>query len=363
MLFAIRPKLQQSKVFDGLNRFLRETMLSALEERQFDETDLPAGLRAAITGNPPTCAAVDALVAKLSALNRRQKQALKDALVLNTEPCAFLADRTEPLPSIPASVSPALKTLAVHLFQRTAKLKGVERACGECIDDHYARFRQGNAPGNGNVCCVCGTEYLAQVRSDENDNEQWRGPYDHLLAKDLYPLYGVDPKNLLPICNTCNSKAKLAKDLILKGGMRRLSFSPWTEHASWKEIEVVVDDKTYLFPRVVVNFRSADPDRKEKLSTWDDVYAIRSRVEGEFIELAAKLAEDAYAPNDVSFLQKLREIGLAKARAERLTPFNYWRARVYLAVSCMNPKSREALRQATSPTRQAVQDIEAMFFP
>lgn len=212
------------------------------------------------------------------------------------------------------------------------------------------------------MCCVCGTEYLAQVRADKNDNEQWRGPYDHLLAKDLYPLYGVDPKNLLPICNTCNSKAKLAKDLVLKDGVRRLSFSPWTESASLQEIEVLVDDANDLFPRVVVNLRSADPDRQEKLSTWDDVYEIKSRVEGEFKELAAKLAEDAHAPNDASFLQKLREVGHAKAKAQRLTPFNYWRARVYAAVIGMNPGSREALRQATALTPQTIQDMEALFF-
>lgn len=362
MLFAIRPHLQQSRVFDGLNRFLRETMLATLEGRQVDETNFPAGLCAAVAGNPPTCAAIDASVAKLSALNQRQKQALKDALALNTEPCAFLADRTEPLPYIPDAVFSALKTLAVHLFQRTAKLKGVELACGECIDDHYARFRHGNAPGNGNVCCVCGTEYLAQVRTDENDNEQWRGPYDHLLAKDLYPLYGVDPKNLLPICNTCNSKAKLAKDLVFKDGVRRLSFSPWTERASLQEVDVIVDDANDLFPRVVVTFRSDDPDRQEKLATWDDVYEIKSRVEGEFKELAAKLAEDAHAPNDASFLQRLRDVGLAKAQAQRVTPFNYWRARVYAAVRGMNPRSREALRQATAPTPQAINAMEALFF-
>lgn len=362
MLFAIRPDLEQSKVFDGLNLFLVETLLAALESRPVDETHLPVGLCAAIAGNQATRAAVDTLTANLAALGPGQKQALRDALAVRTDPCAFLSDRGAPLPAIPESVFPALKALAVHLFQRTAKLSGVEQACGECIDDHYARFRQRNAPGNGNVCCVCGTEYLAQVRAGENDNEQWRGPYDHLLAKDLYPLYGVDPKNLLPICNTCNSKAKLAKDLVFKDGVRRLSFSPWTERASLQEIEVVVDDAIDLFPRVVVNLRSADPDRQEKLATWDDVYDIKSRVEGEFKELAAKLAEDAHAPNDASFLQKLSEVGRAKARAERLTPFNYWRARVYAAVRGMNPRNREALRQATAPTPQAIQDMEALFF-
>lgn len=362
MLFDIRPNLQQSKVFDGLNLFFVETMLAALESRPVDETHFPVGLCAAIAGNQPTRTAVDTLAAKLSALDQWQKQALKDELAVRTDPCAFLSDRAAPLPAIPEAVFPALKALAIHLFQRTAKLKDVEQACGERINDHYARFRHCDAPGNGNVCCVCGTEYLAQVRADENDNDQWRGPYDHLLAKDLYPLYGVDPKNLLPICNTCNSKAKLAKDLVLKDGVRRLSFSPWTERVTLEEIEVVVDDSNGLLPRVVVNFKGGNPDRSEKLATWDDVYKIKSRVEGEFKELAAKLAEDAHAPNDASFLQKLREVGLAKAKAQRLTPFNYWRARVYAAVIDMNPGSREALRQATALTLQAIQDMEALFF-
>ncbi len=362
MLFEIRQHLPQSAVFDGLNRFLLETILATLEGRPVDETRLPPGLYAAIAENPPTIAAVHALTAKLSVLDQGQKRALKDTLALRTDPCSFLSDRTATLPAIPEPVFPTLKTLAVHLFQRTAKLKDVEQACGECIDDHYARFRCGNAPGNGNVCCVCGTESLAQIRADENDNEQWRGPYDHLLAKDLYPLYGVDPKNLLPICNTCNSKAKLAKDLLVKEQARRLSFSPWAEHVLLNEIEVVVDDTNDLFPRVVINFRSTDPDRQEKLATWDDVYKIKSRVEGEFKELGAKLAEDARAPDDASFLEKLREAKLSKAQAHRLTPFNYWRARVYAAVSCMNPRSREALRQATTPTPQETQEMEALFF-
>lgn len=361
MLFEIRPNLQQSAVFDGLNRFLRETMLAALEGRPVDEAHLPVGLCAAIAGNQPTRTAVDALAAKLSALNQGQKQAFKDSLALNTDPCAFLSDRTAPLPVIPVAVLPALKTLAVHLFQRTAKLKGVEQACGECIDDHYARFRHSNAPGNGNVCCVCGTEYLAQVRADENDNEQWRGPYDHLLAKDLYPLYGVDPKNLLPICNTCNSKAKLAKDLVLKDGVRRLSFSPWSERASLHEIEVVVDDANDLLPRVIVNLKSNDPNRQEKLATWDDVYEIKSRVEGEFKELGAKLAEDACVPDAATFLLKLREVGLAKAQEQRLTPFNYWRARVYAAVHAMAPASREALRRTVATRMPCEPEMRALF--
>ena len=85
-------------------------------------------------------------------------------------------------------------------------------------------------------------------------------------------------------------------------------------------------------------------------------------MEGEFKELGAKLAEDARAPNDASFVRKLRNSGLAKGQAQRLTPFNYWRARVYSAVIGMNPRSREALRQATALTPKAIHEMEKLFF-
>lgn len=362
MLFQVNPSLQHSAVFDGLHRFFRELLLATLDGREVDEANLPVGLCAAIAANQPTQTAIDALAAKLTALEPKNKKALKNALTLNTAPSEFLCDRAIPFPIVPKTVYAPLKTLAVHLFERTAKLSAVERVCGESVDDHYARFRNRNAPGNGNLCCVCGTEYLAQIQTNVDDNEQWRGPYDHLLAKDHYPLYGVDPTNLLPICTTCNSKAKLAKNLVLKDGVRRLSFSPWTESASLQEIAVVVDDANELFPRVIVKFQSADRDRKEKLTTWDEVYKITSRVEGEFKELGAKLAEDAQALDEATFLNRLRESKQAKFQAKRLTPFNYWRARVYAAVLGLNPGSREALRLAIMPTPEAEHDMEELFF-
>jgi hypothetical protein len=61
-------------------------------------------------------------------------------------------------------------------------------------------------------------------------------------------------------------------------------------------------------------------------------------------------------------LVRLRECGMAKGQAQRLTPFNYWRARVYAAVLSMNPKSREALRQATAPSPNAILDMDVLFF-
>ena len=361
MLFAIRPALAKPRVFDGLNRLLREVMLAALEGRAVDPNVLPMGLHAAVDGNQATRDAVTKLRAALVSLDQVQKDALRVELLLDTEPCNFLTDRALPLPTIPDDVFSDLKALAVHLYQRTGKLAGVEAACGECIDDHYARFRAAADPGNGNICCVCGTESLAQIQAGVDDNEQWRGPYDHLLAKDDYPLFGVHPGNLLPICHTCNSKAKLTKDLLHKNGQRRLSFSPWTECALPAEIQVTIDD-TDVFPRVMVDLQGGTADRQEKLDTWNEVYKIKERVEGEFLALREKVGEDVTADNEAGFMTDLEQRALAKAGASRVSPFNYWRARVCRAVQAMDHASREALRLAIQQSAPSAQAMESLFF-
>ncbi|MFM0481048.1 hypothetical protein PQQ81_11020 [Paraburkholderia strydomiana] len=336
-------------------------MLAALEGRADDPEVMPNGLHAAVIANAPTNALVVTLKTALTALTQVEKEHLKATVVENRDPCEFLVTRALQLPVIPDSVFPHLDALSTHLYAKTAKLVGVETACGESIDAHFARFRDNARPGNGNVCCVCGTEYLAQLRSDIDDHEQWRGPYDHLLAKKHYPLYGVHPKNLLPICETCNEKAKLAKDLLVKDQNRRLSFSPWTERASLHEIQTSIDESD-VFPRVIVNLSSSDADRQEKLDTWDDVYQIKSRVKGEFKALAEKIAEHVSASSEHEFLRDLRARALVQAKTCRSTHFNYWRSRIYLAVEAMDRSSREALRLTIAEAVPRDQEMDELFF-
>lgn len=359
MLFNIMPDLEPSKIFDSLNRLLREIILAALQEREVDEAGLPNGLYEALSSNPPTLGALTELRAKTALLEPAEKNAFRDALNENVAPCSFLDDRHLRLTAVPPTLFPKLKAFAIHLYTRTSKLAGVEAACGESIEDHYVRFRADIPPGNGNICCVCGTESLAQIQADVDDTEQWRGPYDHLLSKDEYPLYGVCPSNLVPICQTCNSKAKLAKDLLFKGGHRRLSFSPWNESVLPEEIQVSIETGDGL-PRVAVKLSSADATRQEKLGTWDDVYKIKARVEGEFIALVEKLSEDISVSNEVDFTQALEQRALAKASKCRRTPFNFWRARVYNAVRAMDAREREALRitiKGEIPQTAAMNDL------
>ncbi len=67
----------------------------------------------------------------------------------------------------------------------------------------------------------------------------------------------------MPICHTCNSKAKLAKDLLHKNGLRRLSFSPWTESALPGELRVVATagHVDHGKSSLIVRLTGMDPDR------------------------------------------------------------------------------------------------------
>lgn len=360
MLLSINPCLEPSRIFTGLNQLLREVVISALHGRPVDEHQMPEGLYAAVFRNGPTVEKISNFCTSVSTLMNADKASLLAAIDANIEPTNFLGDRSVPLVAIPDTIFKELKQLAVHLYERTADLDGVETTCGETVSDHFSRFRDSAPPGNGNICCVCGTESLAQMRSSAEDG-QWRGPYDHILPKDKYPLYGIHPGNLIPICQTCNSKAKLAKDLLFNGIHRRLSFYPWTEMVHPDEIQVGVSSDAGL-PQLVISLTSECPCRREKLQTWDDIYKIRARVKGEFLPLVEKIFEDIPVETEAAFLAGLRHSANARACKVRLTPFNYWRARLYMAVIEMEQGAREALRETIKGEAPADIEMNALFF-
>ena len=103
-------------------------------------------------------------------------------------------------------------------------------------------------------------------------------------------------------------------------------------------------------------------DRQEKLDTWNEVYKIKERVEGEFLALREKVGEDVTADNEAGFKTGLEQRALAKAAAYRVSPFNYWRARVYRAMRAMDHASRDALRLAIQQSAPSAQAMESLFF-
>ena len=112
----------------------------------------------------------------------------------------------------------------------------------------------------------------------------------------------------------------------------------------------------------MVELQGGTADRQEKLNTWNEVYKIKDRVEGEFLALREKVGEDVAADDEAGFMTGLEQRALAKAAASRVSLFNYWRARVYRAVRTMDHASCEALRLAIQQSTPSAQAMENLFF-
>ncbi len=345
MLLPIRNGLAPSAVFLGLNALMREVLLASCSGRAVDQSNLSEDIWDAAQANEPTRVRLQAVRDAIAAIDTNIRYELYLAFQEMTSVRPLFSDKTLAIPELPEAVATELKKLAAHLFERTSKLADITRACGETIKDHYNRYIAAPSPGNGNVCGMCATEILSQRRSYISANEQWRAPYDHLLAKDTYPQFGVDPDNLLPTCHTCNSKAKLAKDLLHNSeGDRRICFDPWVEHAHGKVILTLDFDLIDLTPKVSLIMMPADATEQEKLETWNYTYRIKERIDGEFITLREKLAEDLDPSSLENFKRSIESKKNIKINTARLTPYNYWRSLLYAALTNLPDQILEQLR-------------------
>lgn len=344
MLFPPNPAFPLSAIFSGLYALMQEVLHASCVGQAVRPAAMPAGLWVAVQANHPSrdeLAAFDTAIRALSETERHQL-----ALSTRSAPSVreLFCDSTKTIPLPPTQLIGPLKSLVKHLFDRTSKLISVEAACGESLHDYCTRYASARSlGGNGNICNVCGTEVLAQPRHGVASDDQWRAAIDHLLAEARYPLIALDPGNLLPVCYHCNSRAKLAKDLLHdEYGARRICFDPWTECAHG-QVHVSVN-LTALAPEADVTFTPANPTQGQKLSTWDAVYEVSSRVNAVFSSLAVILSRDL----DLDELLQFRRSVARKARIcsdlARAEPNNYWRGLLYQGMAGLTDEQLEQLR-------------------
>ena len=137
----------------------------------------------------------------------------------------------------------------------------------EIRDRHYAAIFNATPY---HLCPFCGCEYFDAPGAPRTD-------LDHYLAKNEYPFAVVNLSNLVPMGNKCNSKYKLATDILHReDGTRRKAFYPYDEH---KGIQVSLNrsdpfmGKEEICPAWQIDFM---PDCEE-VATWDEVFHIRER--------------------------------------------------------------------------------------
>jgi hypothetical protein len=218
----------------------------------------------------------------------------------------FTAPNRDLLTFLPQPCLVALKDVATHLYCATKDLGPIITASGGSnIMSHFNAFRAHAV--NGNICKACGMEKLAVLRAGVVDGDQWRADYDHQLCKSKYPIFAVHPDNLIPLCDVCNQDAKKAKDLFRhSNGTDRHAFFPYNEEAMGL-ITIELDCLRDPEPVIKVKWTTEDEVQIDKLNTWDEVYEIRRRVEGQFRSLEA-IIEDEINPMGQDHLEmRIRE--------------------------------------------------------
>lgn len=142
----------------------------------------------------------------------------------------------------------------------------------ELLSDLGVRDRQYRAiysAAASHVCPFCGTEYFDAPGAPRED-------LDHYLARKHYAFAAANLRNLVPMGHKCNSRYKLASNL-LRGsdGSRRVAFDPYLHQTLSLSL-----DGSNPFGGLTDNTPDWDiqfePDTPA-VSTWNEVFAVRQR--------------------------------------------------------------------------------------
>lgn len=138
--------------------------------------------------------------------------------------------------------------------------------------EHFRQFRHYN--NDITLCPFCGISELKM------EFDYTRDPYDHYLAKSIYPFSSVNFKNLLPICKECNGlEVKADKDILAETAGR--VFYPFDATHKGVSLHFSISRDDVNIARTEWELQATDPDGKnEEIESWKTVYNIESRYVG-----------------------------------------------------------------------------------
>jgi hypothetical protein len=180
-------------------------------------------------------------------------------------PCFYsdLSELNEPL-------KVALENFFKNLYDSVINLEQVKTRLNSSLDRHYKDFIKVNNKG---VCPICG------LMSLDSEDDYTREAYDHYLPKFKYPFNTINFKNIVPMCDKCNSKNKGPKDpLFLRKGERRKAFYLYSNKSYNIELAMSLknDDLEHLKPEDI-ELEIGPSMLEEEIATWDDLYRISNR--------------------------------------------------------------------------------------
>lgn len=195
-----------------------------------------------------------------ASLTPQERDAVADAMIAQNDIPGLLACATHcsTLQDLPEVVRDPLVSLFEFAFDLLTDL-GIRDRQYALI---FSRLKY-------RVCPFCGCENLSAPQGP-------REALDHYLAESRYPLAAANLRNLAPIGHSCNSKYKLAQDMLRReDGTRRRSFDPYNAPGLSVSLEnsVINSGLGPLISEWRVDFSIA----MEEVETWDRVFSIRAR--------------------------------------------------------------------------------------
>lgn len=144
------------------------------------------------------------------------------------------------------------------------------------IDDYYK-----DLVGKSRTCRCCGiNKVLIKFHSK-------RSALDHYLPRNHFPFTSINTNNLLPICDTCNSKYKLGENTIFEivkrnnriiSKTRKRAFFPFSKIVPFPRIDVEISiNKAFSedMEPVDINVNLVCAGYEEHINSWNRLFGIK----------------------------------------------------------------------------------------
>jgi hypothetical protein len=206
----------------------------------------------------------------IRSFNNDELDHVENALINQNDISRLLSgeNNCEAIEDLPEALWQPVKCLFEFSFELLTDLE---------IRDHQYREIFDRVPYH--VCPFCGCEYFDAPGAP-------REALDHYLAESKYPFAATNLRNLVPMGNKCNSKYKLAQDILYRDdGTRRRSQNPYGKqcgvHVSLDRSEPFAGlQKTIQLPNWQIDF---SPE-VEEVSTWNTVFHIEERFRRDILD-------------------------------------------------------------------------------
>ncbi len=337
MLLRLNTSTQKSKIFKNLNQEFLSFLEKSITQTTFDQSLFSDDLGNLLYKNEATRDKFQVLHTNLHNLNSdTERQSLYDAINGEQRINNFFENENNIPTDISEDVTKAMGKLTTHLFSHSSGLVDIKTFSNETLANHYQAF----IDSNFEVCPCCGTEKLTEFQANEEGDNSWRGPYDHLLPKKIYTQYGVHPDNLFPTCSTCNAKAKGIKDpiRICNSQAPCTATFPYTD-----SVEDLVSIKYAATTNDIEMKASLIHTNTPNEKSWLRIYGMKDRVENHFKKTVPILCKEAPIDNKDNFKDYLTERATQTLDRANMEPWDFWKHRLYYWISTQPDSYKDAL--------------------